>query len=68
MVVSLDEHGVGPEAAGGDGRGSAGGPPADDEHVATAVHGGRSGRLLDIRILLRLHALLLSGVGDRVRV
>ena len=62
VVVSLDQHGVGPEAAGRDGGGRAGRPAADDQHVAAAVDGGRPGGLLDRRTWLRLHDPLLSGV------
>ncbi len=68
VVVSLDQHGVGPEAAGRDGGGGAGWPASDDQHVAGAVDGGGSGRLLDRRTSLRLHDPLLSDVGNRVRV
>ena len=55
VVVSLHQHGVGPEAAGRDGRGRAGRPASDDQHVAAAVDGGRPGRLVDRRTWLRLH-------------
>ena len=55
VVVSLDEHGVGPESTGGNGRCCSGRPAADHQHVAAAVDGGRSGRLLDRRFAGRLH-------------
>ena len=59
VVVSLDEHRVGPETAGRDsGRGS-GRPASDHQHVATAVDRRRSGRLLDRRFRMKLHDPLL---------